>query len=117
MGTLNVNLLGTSFSFQAEEDSEYLEKMLSYYSRVVNSIEEAKILKTPLQVSILAGLMLCDEVKKAKDSSIKSEKKLVDYKRSVDNSAYEQESNEVEQRTLSMIEKISKVMDENQNLD
>lgn len=114
MGTLNVNLLGTSFSFNAEEDTEYLEKTLSYYSRVIKSIEDSKILKNPLQISILAGLMLCDEVKKSKDTSAKKEKELVNFKKQVENSAYEQESNEVEMRTLSMIEKISQVLDTNE---
>lgn len=113
MGTLNVNLLGTSFSFNAQEDTEYLEKTLSYYSRIVKSIEDSKILKNPLQISILAGLMLCDEVKKSKDVSAKKEKELVTFKKQVENSAFEQESNEVEMRTLSMIEKISQVLDTN----
>ena len=66
MGKLQINLLGTSFTIQANEDEEHLQKLLGYYSRIVEDVSKIDSIKTPLQTSILAGIMLCDEVYKEK---------------------------------------------------
>ena len=41
MGTLQIDVLGTSFSIRASEDSDYLNKLLGYYKRIVTQIENA----------------------------------------------------------------------------
>ena len=71
MGALQIDLLGTSFAIEANEDDAYLQKLLSYYEKITREIERNGNLKTPLQVSILSGIMLCDELYKEKSQKAK----------------------------------------------
>ena len=64
MGTLKIELLGTSFSIKASEDDDYLKKLLGYYKNIVDEIQKSGMLKSELHISILAGIMLCDELYK-----------------------------------------------------
>lgn len=66
MGRLQVNLLGTSFSVKATEDDAYLGKLLSYYADITKSIQAGSGMTDPLQISILSGITLVDELLKAK---------------------------------------------------
>ena len=58
--------MGTSFSIKATEDDQYLEKLLGYYKKIIEEIQKSGMLKEKLHVSILAGIMLCDELYKEK---------------------------------------------------
>ena len=107
MGKLQINLLGTSFTIQANEDEEHLQKLLGYYSRIVNDVSKIDSIKTPLQTSILAGIMLCDEVYKEKTNAVAMEKSGVANSQAAVN---EQESEELERRTIAMIDKINRVL-------
>ena len=62
MGTLQIDILGTSFAVKSDKESEYLKRLLGYYRRLANQIEEKNALKDPLQISILTGLMMCDKL-------------------------------------------------------
>ncbi len=106
MGKLQINLLGTSFTIQANEDEEHLQKLLGYYSRIVNDVSKIDSIKTPLQTSILAGIMLCDEVYKEKSNLVELEK---NQSKNIQ-AANSQESEELERRTIAMINKINKVL-------
>ena len=106
MGKLQINLLGTSFTIQANEDEEHLQKLLGYYSRIVNDVSKIDSIKTPLQTSILAGIMLCDEVYKEKSNFVELEK---NQSKNIQ-AANSQESEELERRTIAMINKINKVL-------
>ncbi len=66
MGALQIDLLGTSFAVQANEDDAYLHRLLKYYKQITDEIERNGNLRTPLQISILSGIMLCDELYKEK---------------------------------------------------
>lgn len=66
MGMIQIDVLGTSFSIQAEEDSQYLEKLVSYYKKISNQIETSKQVTDPLKNAIISGIMICDELYKAK---------------------------------------------------
>lgn len=66
MGELQIDILGTSISLKAKEDARYLKKLLSYYKDVVTQIESATNIKDSLQIAILSGLNLCDELYKEK---------------------------------------------------
>ena len=90
MGRLQVNILGTSFSVQAREDEEYLKKLLSYYKEITDTISSSGNLRDPMQISILAGITLVDELYKAKGQNA--------------------ESNEAERLTMEMIEQITKAL-------
>jgi cell division protein ZapA len=65
-GTLQIDILGTSFSVQAEEDTSYLEMLLGYYRRIVAQVESGSSVRDPVKTAILAGIMLCDELYKEK---------------------------------------------------
>lgn len=104
MGKLNIDLLGTSFTIQANEDEEHLQKLLGYYARIVEDVSKIQSIKTPLQTSILAGIMLCDEVYKEKRNviTLKSGQPLPPEN--------DTNSEELERRTIAMIDKINKVL-------
>lgn len=100
MGTLQIDVLGTFFSIRASEDSDYLNKLLGYYKRIAEQIEKAGTLKDPTQISVLAGIMLCDELYKEKSRNAKIQSALE--KNSTDQ--------EAERITLELIKKIDKVL-------
>ena len=106
MGKLQINLLGTSFTIQANEDEEHLKKLLGYYSRIVNDVSKIDSIKTPLQTSILAGIMLCDEVYKEKSNVVEMQKNQVQLAQNSNDAQVE----ELERRTIAMINKINKVL-------
>ena len=76
MGNLQIDLLGTSFAIKANEDSEYLNKILGYYKRIVNQLEKSNTLQSPLQISILSGIMIADELYKEQGRKIKLENSI-----------------------------------------
>jgi len=90
MGRLQINILGASFSVQAREDEEYLKKLVSYYKEITDTIQRSGNLRDPIQVSILAGITLVDELYKEKGKNA--------------------ESNEAEKITMDMIEEITKAL-------
>lgn len=105
MGKLKIELLGTSFTIAANEDTEYLEKLLDYYKSITENVSNIESVKTNLQNSILAGIMLCDELYKEK-ANVRAllEGKGIDYtSNSIDD-------NEILQKTNQMIDKINKVL-------
>jgi len=81
------NILGASFTITAEEDEVYLKNVLSQYKAAVKNTENISGIKEPINVAILTGFLLCDEINKIK-------KQL------------ENESIEVQERTLNLISKL-----------
>ena len=105
MGSLQIDVFNQPFVIQANEDDEYLRKLLGYYKRIVERIQRSDSLKSPLQISTLAGIILCDELYKEK-----SKAQLANGTESSGMFADEQESNEAERITMTMIEKIEKAL-------
>lgn len=105
MGKLNINLLGTSFTIQADEDTEYLEKLLGYYKRITDDISKMGALKNPVQISILSGIMLCDELYKEKENKINSQKATASTI-----TLAKDEAEKAEKLALDMIKKIDEVL-------
>jgi len=104
MGKLKIEMLGTSFTIQANEDNEYLEKLLGYYKRITDDVKNIDSIKSPLQVAILSGIMICDELYKEKQNKV-----------AMENGTYvppqlDFDSDEIERRTAEMISKIDKVL-------
>ena len=91
MSNLHFDLLGTSFAITTDEDSVYLEKLLSRYKIVLENTQKLTGVKDPLKLAILTGYLLCDEIEKKK----KEEKK---------------EGRELEQRALNMIAQLDEVV-------
>ncbi len=65
-GSLQIDLLGTSFAIQADESPEYLANVYAKYRSTVAHIEKAASVKDPLKIAILAGILLADESSKEK---------------------------------------------------
>jgi cell division protein ZapA (FtsZ GTPase activity inhibitor) len=63
---LIINVLGTRFSITAGEDLEYLDEVLAQYRFAVVNTQNISGMKDPLQVAILTGFLLCDEINKMK---------------------------------------------------
>ncbi len=72
MGSLTIDLLGTSFKINAHQDTQYLQQLLSYYTEVVKSLQRNFPGQEPLQTAILAGIMISDELYTQKYSSVAS---------------------------------------------
>lgn len=104
MGKLRIELLGTTFTIQANENSEYLEKLLGYYKQITDNVKQIDSVKSPLQIAILSGIMLCDELYKEKENKITSK----NGQNQININSEEQK--ELERRTREMIEKIEKVL-------
>ena len=106
MGRLKIDMLGTSFTIQANEDNQYLEKLLGYYKRITDDVKNIDSIKSPLQVAILSGIMICDELYKEKQNKIaleNGESVAQISENSID-------SDEIQRITLEMIKKIDKVL-------
>lgn len=106
MGRLKIEMLGTSFTIQANEDNQYLEKLLGYYRRITDDVKRIDSIKSPLQVAILSGIMICDELYKEKQNKIaleNGESVAQISENSID-------SDEIQRITLEMIKKIDKVL-------
>lgn len=102
MGKLHINLLGTSFAIQSNEDQEYLDKLLGYYSRITADVQKMGT-DNPTQIAILSGIMLCDELYKEKQTKV-----------ALENGTFTPiqitTEEEVNRKTQEMIEKINKVL-------
>lgn len=106
MGRLKIDMLGTSFTIQANEDNQYLEKLLGYYQRITDDVKTIDSIKSPLQVAILSGIMICDELYKEKQNKIALENGE-NVPQISENSL---DSDEIQRITLEMIKKIDKVL-------
>jgi cell division protein ZapA len=103
MGTLRIDVLGELFSIDAKADRNYLEMLLDNYKIMVSLVEKnaGDTLSDPLQVAIMSGLMLCDELYKEKKKSERMKKQAPE---SADLA-------EVEKLTLRMLDKIEKAIE------
>ena len=95
-GDLRIDILGTSFSINADEDSAYLEKLLGRYRAMVEHTGASMGMKDPLKIAILTGFLLCDEIQKLKAGKLENP-----------------DSKEAEKLTLDLIARIDAAMDSN----
>ena len=65
---LRLDILGTSFTITAEEDEAYLDKVLTQYKTAVNNTQNISGISNPLNIAVLTGFLLCDEINKMKQS-------------------------------------------------
>jgi len=106
MGKLQIDVLGASFKVQAEEDDTYLEKLLSYYKDITDAIRSGSGLVNPVQISILSGITLVDELYKEKQKNAALMKKMET-----------SESEAAENLALNMIEKLDEVLGPEEEID
>jgi cell division protein ZapA (FtsZ GTPase activity inhibitor) len=63
-GHVQIQILGTVFTIQADEDPEYLEILVDYLAKKVREIEQTVSTRDPLRIAILAGLLAADDLHK-----------------------------------------------------
>ena len=100
MGSLQIDVLGASFAIKANEESAYLEKLLGYYKRITEEIKKTGGLSKPVEIAIMSGITLVDELYKEKSKNVKLSK---------DGQSTDDE--EVERLTLRMIDRIDKALE------
>jgi cell division protein ZapA len=66
-GHVQIQILGTTFAIQADEDPDYLSRLIDYLSDKVHEIEKTVSTKDPLRIAILAGILLADELFKDRE--------------------------------------------------
>ena len=89
---LSLDILGTSFTITADEDEAYLREILAQYRAAVENTQSISGITDALNVAVLTGFLLCDEINKMKQLS-------------VDNL-----SDEVEKRTMNLIAKLDQAL-------
>jgi len=94
---LSFDILGTSFTITADEDEEYLKKVLNQYKAAIKNTQSISGINETLNVAILTGFLLCDEINKLK-------LQLNDLKEA--QSEADDENSEVEDRTIRVISKL-----------
>ena len=65
---LHIDILGTDFTISTDEESEYLDKLLSKYRRTVESVQQKTGLTDTLKLAVLTGFLLCDDLEKASNA-------------------------------------------------
>jgi len=96
---LCLSILGTSFTITADEDEAYLQEILNQYQSAVENTQSISGITDNLNVAILTGFLLCDEINKIR-------KQLKDG----DQAAVSGEEREVEERTVRLIAKIDQAL-------
>ncbi|MDR0497254.1 MAG: mannose-6-phosphate isomerase, class I [Treponema sp.] len=86
---LRIDILGTEITISADEEPEYLDRLLDKYKRNIEDIQNKTGLKDPLKTAILTGFLLCDDLEKAKT---------------------EQSPGEAEQLTMGMISRLDEIV-------
>ena len=66
---MKIDILGTSFTVQSDQDPAYLRDVSNFYSTKVEEIRRSVTTTDPLKISILAGLLIIDEYYKYKSGT------------------------------------------------
>lgn len=66
---MKIELLGTSFTIQTDEDPAYLERVVDYYRKKVFEIQSGVRNADALKVAILSGMLAVDELFKEQNRS------------------------------------------------
>ncbi|MBR4437275.1 MAG: cell division protein ZapA [Spirochaetales bacterium] len=69
--TFKINLLGSSFSFQTNEDPDYINRILSHLEQEINKAQSSFHIKEPLKISLLTCINLIDELFREQNSAEK----------------------------------------------
>ena len=89
---LCLDILGTSFTITADEDEEYLRKVLTQYRAAVENTKNISGINEPLNVAVLTGFLLCDEINKIKQQ-------------------LESESIQISERTMNLIASLDRALE------
>lgn len=64
----HINLLGTDFSIKSSETNEYMEQVVSFIKKHINSLAEKTQISDPLKLSILTNIVITSELFKLKEN-------------------------------------------------
>jgi cell division protein ZapA (FtsZ GTPase activity inhibitor) len=64
---MKIQLLGTSFSIESDEDPQYLNQVIRQFEQKIEEIRKSVSTKDPLKIAILAGILISDEVVKLRE--------------------------------------------------
>ena len=101
---LLIEVLGTSFFITAGADASYLDEVLAQYKIAVANTQGISGIQDPLQVAILTGFLLCDEINKLK--------LLMEEEQAAVEARIEGDAKEVNRITQKSIESIDRVIEE-----
>jgi len=106
---LCLELLGTSFTITTDADENYLKKVLSQYMAAVNNTQNISGIKEPLNVAILTGFLLCDELNKIK-LELEELREAQGVEQIDDDSLTDWEEQEVQDRAVRLINKLDQAL-------
>lgn len=58
---MRINILGTSFVIETNEDPEYLEKVVRFYESKIREVKSSVDTKDNMKIAILSGILVADE--------------------------------------------------------
>ena len=61
---LCLDILDSPFTIDTDADEDYLQKVLEQFKAAISSTQNISGIQKPLNVAILTGFLLCDEVNK-----------------------------------------------------
>ncbi|NCN05463.1 MAG: cell division protein ZapA [Spirochaetales bacterium] len=96
---VKIELLGTTFSIQSDEDPEYLRSMLLFLEEKIAQVKDSVPLADPLKISILTSLLIADELFKSRQEP-SSESPLS----RTDNDLFSEEVSEITQRLIRQLD-------------
>jgi cell division protein ZapA (FtsZ GTPase activity inhibitor) len=65
---LEVNILGSSFTIKSQEDSRYLNRLVSHLEQTVKQLQQRYRSYDPVKVALLAALNITDELFRCRDA-------------------------------------------------
>jgi len=68
MGSIEVNILGQTYTIKGEADAEYIKSLANFVSQKTNEVLESAPGISPLKASILAALNIADELHRLRRS-------------------------------------------------
>ena len=109
---LCLELLGTSFTITTDAEESYLKKVLSQFTAAINNTQKISGIEEPLNVAILTGFLLCDELNKIKQELETLKEAQGDVQNEdgsmTDSSNWEEQ--EVQDRTIRLINKLDQAL-------
>lgn len=97
---MKIEVLGTSFTVQSDQDPAYLREITEFFKQKVSDIQRSVSTSDPLKTSILAGLLVIDEYFKFRSGATPGNNP---------------ESAEASRITLELIRELDKVLDRTGN--
>jgi len=102
---LCLDILGTKFTITANEDEAYLQDIYNQFRTAIVNTQNISGIKDPLNVAILTGFLLCDEINK-----IQQERNIALAKAGEDINS--DELKEAGERARNLIARLDKVLEQ-----